>query len=720
MHASILRNAWAWGAVTASVWAAACGSSNSHGGSPGPGHGGSSAAGASGAGQSGSSAAASGAGGGAGSAGSSAAGSAAGGSAGSGAGGLGASGRGDAGESGDTGSAASAGDGAPGGAGSGNESGGSSGRGGTSAHAGEGGEGGEGETGGVAQTDKVDLLLVVDNSISMFEKQKLLAAAVPKLVLRLVDPWCVGGSTPAAPAEPGHVCPTGRHLESEPVTDLHVGVITTSLGDHGSNDVCSAEQNADNVNRGDPPADYDDKGQLLPLVRPSSSLPSWNQSGFLNWDPLHRSTPTGQDDSTAFITDLVGIMAAVGAHGCGYESTLEAMYRFLVDPEPPRVIDHTDDTALTTVSTDPSNTDTDVLEQRAAFLRPDSAVVIITLSDEDDCSINDRDGGQGWLSGYKGGVAASVLWHMPRARAACATDPNDACCAPCPAVPPGCSTDPVCTTDFLTTSEDSMNLRCFAQKRRFGVDLLYPLDRYAKGLTALTVPRRSGGSVANPLYADGRDQRLVIYMPIVGVPWQDLAKDPEDDERLDLMTAAELRANDHWPALVGDYSAGEPPTDPFMVPSIEPRTSLVASTNPFSGDAVVAETGLDPLATINGHEQKVATIRDDLQFACIFPLTTPVDCSASPAECDCGPEATAKNSPLCQAPGGDGTVETNQYFAKAYPGVRHLEVARRVGDMAQAASICPRNTTTSSAEDYGYLPAMRALQARISALIATP
>jgi hypothetical protein len=655
-----------------------------------------------------------------GSAGSSAGSSAAGGSAGSGAGGLGASGRGAAGESGDTGTAASAGDGAPGGAGSGNESGGTSGSGGTSAHAGEGGEGGEGATGGVAQTDKVDLLLVVDNSISMFEKQKLLAAAVPKLVLRLVDPWCVGGSAPAAPAEPGHTCPTDRHLESEPVTDLHVGVITTSLGAHGSHDVCSAEQNADNVSHGDAAYDYDDKGQLLPLARPTLSLPSWNASGFLNWDPLHRSTPTGQDDTNAFIADLVQVMSGVGAHGCGYESTLEAMYRFLVDPEPPRVIDHDTGTAKTTVSTDPSNVDTDVLEQRAAFLRPDSALVVITLSDEDDCSINDSDGGQGWLTGYKGGVATSVLWHMPRARAVCATDPNDACCAPCPAVPAGCSADPVCSTDFLTQNEDSMNLRCFAQQRRFGVDLLYPLKRYATGLTASTVPRRSGGTVANPLYADGRDQRLVVYMPIVGVPWQDVARDPEDHQRLDLMTAAELRTNGHWPALVGDFAVGDPPTDPFMVPSIDPRTSLIPNANPFSDDAIAAETSLDPLATINGHEQKVSSIRDDLQFACIFPLTTPVDCSSSPAECDCGPETAAKNSPLCQAPGGDGTFETNQYFAKAYPGVRHLEVARRVGDTAQVASICPRNTTTSSAEDYGYLPAMRALQARISALIVSP
>jgi len=718
MRTWILRNAWLW-IASGSVWAAACGGSGSgsHGGSPGTAHGGSSGAGGSQAGSAGSAAAGRGGDAGSGTAANGGkAGGSTGGAAGNGDAGQGESGRGEVGDAGDRGTAASAGDGEPGGAGSVNATGGTGGTGGTSAQAGEAGAGGEGATGGVAHTDKIDLLIVVDNSISMFEKQKLLAAAVPKLVLRLVDPWCVGGGDPPAPAAPGHVCPSGRTLESVPVTDMHLGVITSSLGAHGSHDVCSEEQNAQNVTQGSPPSDYDDKGQLLPLARPSLTLPSWNESGYLNWDPLHRSTPTGQDQSQDFIDDFVTQMSQVDSHGCGYEATLEAMYRFLVDPEPPKVIDHTG-TNLTTVSTADANTDHDVLDQRSAFLRPDSALVIIALSDEDDCSIDDTDGRQGWLTGYKGGVGASTLWHMPRARAVCATDPNNACCAMCSTTPPGCDPDPACTTTVLTTNEDSMNLRCFDQKRRFGVDLLYSLDRYARGLSSSSVPRRSGGNAPNPLFAGGRDPRLVLYVPIVGVPWQDLAKDVASGAHLDLMSAAELRANDRWPALVGDFAAGVPPEDPFMVPAIDPRTSLVPNKNPFTNDPIVAATSTDPLATINGHEHAVLSIRDDLQYACTFPLTPTVDCSGDPDECDCGSSAAAYNSPLCQAPGGDGTIETTQYFGKAYPGVRHLEVARRLGDMAQVASICPRNTTSSAADDYGYLPAMRALQTRISALL---
>ena len=39
--------------------------------------------------------------------------------------------------------------------------------------------------------NKIDLLFMIDNSISMADKQEILAEAVPVLVQRLVDPICV-------------------------------------------------------------------------------------------------------------------------------------------------------------------------------------------------------------------------------------------------------------------------------------------------------------------------------------------------------------------------------------------------------------------------------------------------------------------------------------------------------------------------------------------------
>jgi hypothetical protein len=45
--------------------------------------------------------------------------------------------------------------------------------------------------------DKVDLLLVIDNSRSMADKQKILALAVPDLVESLVNPPCIDPVTGA-------------------------------------------------------------------------------------------------------------------------------------------------------------------------------------------------------------------------------------------------------------------------------------------------------------------------------------------------------------------------------------------------------------------------------------------------------------------------------------------------------------------------------------------
>jgi hypothetical protein len=709
MHSFASSRGWRWFVLgAASVWAAACGSSEGHHGG-GSSHAGKGAAGSSNA----------GAGTTAGSGGTTAAGTSGTANGGRSAGTAGTTANNAAnGGTGDLGNGGMGGAG-EGGASAGNESGGTrpNGSGGLAGESGAGGEAGMNGTSIPLAADKVDLLFVIDNSISMYEKQSILAATLPKFVARLVDPWCTGGGQAPAPATNGQ-CPSGQQREMAPVRDMHVGIVTTSLGDHGSNDVCSAAQDAANQSNGNPASNYDDHGRLLPAVR--SGLPSWNGTGFLNWDPDGHSSPPGQNDLGDFVTDLHTQIAAVGARGCGYESTLEATYRFLVDPEPPLVIGSNMTTALTTVSTDPSNIDQQVLDQRAAFLRPDSAVVIVSLSDENDCSIDDDDGFQGWLVGWKGGVG-TLNFHMPRARSICDTNPNDSCCRPCSSpTPAGCpdsTTDTACQAGVtLTITEDSLNLRCFHEIERFGVDLLYPLSRYLNGLTAASVPKRSGGTTENPLLAGGRDSRLVVYAPIVGVPWQDVARDPTDTTNLELMTARQLRTNGRWSTIVGDYANYVAPSDPFMIESIDPRSGQ----NPVTGDAIVAAASTNPLATINGHETTPTQQRDDIQSACIFALPTPIVCTDANADgCDCNTDELPSNPAICEPPAG-GAAETNQYFGRAYPGIRHLELARELGDRSVVSSICPRNTTSSSRDDYGYLPAMRAIQARLTALVAGP
>ncbi len=131
---------------------------------------------------------------------------------------------------------------------------------------------------------------------------------------------------------------------------------------------------------------------------------------------------------------------------------------------------------------------------------------------------------------------------MPRATSACETNPNDDCCRSCAhretTPPTGCTAltvDSVCsvvpqdkTYASYDALNDSLNLRCYDQQRRFGWDLLYPIERYSDALSNPKILNRAGALVDNPLFAarDGKGPRsasLISVSVIVGAPWQDLA-----------------------------------------------------------------------------------------------------------------------------------------------------------------------------------------------------
>src|SRR3954467_794983 len=145
-----------------------------------------------------------------------------------------------------------------------------------------------------AGIDKIDLLFMVDNSASMADKQDILRDAVPVLVKRLTSPICVdptthvpiGGSAPCAVGEP----------EFDAVKDIHVGIVTSSLGAHGGSQCQPA-----------PGFTPDDKAHLLGTVRATGSnsdpqrvfdvARTWNQSGFLAWDANGKAQPPGTTDA---------------------------------------------------------------------------------------------------------------------------------------------------------------------------------------------------------------------------------------------------------------------------------------------------------------------------------------------------------------------------------------------------------------------------------------
>jgi hypothetical protein len=570
--------------------------------------------------------------------------------------------------------------------------------------------------------DKIDLLFMIDNSISMADKQAILADAVPLLVQRLITPSCVRPCTAAdncseaqekdgipVDGNAGTGCPNGSAPEFNPIKDIHVGVVTSSLGSHGAsgaNDVCTK------------PTD-DDHAHLLGEIRNTRDggmLKPYDANGFLKWDTTNppKYTPAGDSEGTAFTAKFTDMVKSAGEGGCGYEASLEAWYRFLVDPEPPASIVMQNNLSV------PSGVDTTLLAQRRAFLRPDSVLAIVTLSDENDCSITDE--GYGWL--------ISRATPMFRSTSAC-ENPNDACCQSCGEVQvnPGCppiTSDPECAkgSTYPNTGADTLdnlNLRCFDQKGRFGFDLLLPISRYRDGLTRQNVFNRQGEVVPNPIFSgDGprRHPSQVIYTGIVGVPWQDLADEASlKGAGLSYLSASELTAQKRWEVIVGDPEASPPvrPTDPFMIEATFDRAMLSSvSGNPITRDSLVPATSMNPQANaINGHE--VVTSGSRLQAACIFPLQTPMVCDQAAQDalksCHCYQESLSTNDPVCQPPGG-GAPDITQYASSAFPGTRHLRLQRTLGDVAVSASICPKVSNDSS-EDFGYRPAMRALAARI-------
>ena len=547
--------------------------------------------------------------------------------------------------------------------------------------------------------ERIDLLFAIDNSSSMGDKQEILARAVPDLVRRLANPNCVdaeGKTVAGTPASPTDPCPAGSEREFIAVPDIHVGIVSSSLG--GTKDGwCS--QTKDN-----------DRGQLLSRTK-EGPVPTYEGFGFLAWDPDQKLSPPGQSaldgSPSALVPSLQQMVRGVGEKGCGFESQLESWYRFLIQPDPWKQLKQSGEALV------PDGVDKTLLEQRKHFLRPDSLVAIILLSDENDCSI------------APGDDAARIFSQDPmvKARAVCADDPEDACCAPCDQAPEGCAADPTCKDANgkwarMDESFTLQNLRCFDQKRRFGKSYLHPTERYVKGLSELHVPDRYGNLTSNPLFMDldlddeftgSRDPSLVFFAGIVGVPWQDIAKDPTSLAK-GLKSGEELSMRDAqgrsgWDLILGDPAKGTRPADAHMWESQEARTG---GESPATGTKLAPSTagfGADP---ISGHEQP--DLAGTLQFACTFPLLAPIECKGK-SECDCFDPA---GNPLCQSASGDYT--TQQVAGKAFPGLRQLSVLKGIEKQAIVASVCPANMEeagSQDAPDFGYRPAIGALIDRL-------
>ena len=509
---------------------------------------------------------------------------------------------------------------------------------------------------GATTASKVDVLLVIDDSASMSDKAKLLASSID-LPLR-------------AAALSG---------------DVHLGVITTSLGSMGG-DVCSGGGNSNRLAH-------------LSTLGPGGTPVASAAKGYLEL------TKRGSADEDAFIADARQLVLGVAESGCGLEAQLESAYRFLAQPDPWASIKLSDKKQAQYV-----DVDEELLKQRKAFLRPDSLVVVIMLTDEDDSSADPRSmGGQGWafmnntFPGSGTFRADGKSTTAPRATSACATSPGSPDCASCACNPANAAcaaikNDPECKKNggFYGGAEDQLNVRFHRMKERYGVDPQFPLARYVEAFTKVKVPNREGehavttaadGSVTvadylgkptctNPLFAatlpdpkgnlcdlpvGNRGKELVLFALIGGVPETLVNGDTPE-----------------WTKILGaDPGAFDlSDQDPHMIQSTAPRPGLAPPT------ATRGDNGSDLV-----HGREWDTGNDDLQFACTFLLPTARNCTAQDPSCDC---AGTKNPPLC------GATPGNQIKAKGYPTIRELRVVKELGERGIAGSICPAGGATYS------------------------
>jgi hypothetical protein len=606
--------------------------------------------------------------------------------------------------------------------------------------------------------DKIDLLFVIDNSASMGDKQQYLAEAVPALLTRLVTPNCVDpkSGTVFGPSDSAGHCTQGQ-VEFPPVHDMHIGVISTSLGSRLSDQygnqgiVCDPTATLKLLDGTTISNHNDDRGELLNRAgADETALADAGGSFFLNYFPNvpansgkqpSQGAPAITDPAT-LESDFASLVTGVGTYGCGIESQLESWYRFLIQPDPYASL------AVSGKQAQWQGVDTTILKQRHDFLRPDSLVAIIDLTDENDSEIDVRAlDGQGY-------AFMSQSFDPPRGTSGCAedaandglTDPSS--CNSC-AFAPNASSDPSCQMGDYASDNDwgfNMNLRHVHMTQKYGVWPQFPISRYVTGLTSTTVPDRNGEYPAgaqsyqgqldcvNPLFAaslpDGsstdpatlcklpqgtRTPDLVYYAHIGGVPHQLLQQDPSNPDS----PQKDTLAPSDWIAILGTDPEHENYTgaDPHMIESFAPRAGIAAPSSAPAGGNPDPINGRDWITNTGaGHILDV-----DREYACTFALTTPRDCTntSDPAVqfgCDCPSSATLTYEqlpPIC-----DSTTQTLQVGAKAYPTVRELLLAKDLGAQGIVSSLCPIHVSPANGDDppdplYGYRPAMTAIVDRL-------
>ena len=199
-------------------------------------------------------------------------------------------------------------------------------------------EGGGPDGGVCTPSTEIDLLLAIDDSNSMLSQQALLRDEIPGILAAL-----------------------------SPLASLHVGIISFDMGG-GPGDVVV------------PSCDFGfgDDGILRSTGNPAAGCEAVYPTRVFAFGR------GGEPDDLAVLAADVSCVAALGTSGCGFEQQLEATLKAL-SPAGPQAYVSSTYVPPTFVGDTRGHAD----GMNADFLREDSVLAIVLLTDEEDCSVPD-------------------------------------------------------------------------------------------------------------------------------------------------------------------------------------------------------------------------------------------------------------------------------------------------------------------------------------------
>ena len=186
--------------------------------------------------------------------------------------------------------------------------------------------------------DKVDLLFAIDNSQSMGDKRDILKGRRPRPdpgppeagLRRSRDPRQDGqGRGSNGDKDNNYGCDATSEPEFKPVTDMHIGIVSSSLGNFGGN-VCEAKNartndNALLVNFLDPAKlDRDTTNAPDGYLAPGSPRTRRTRTESATRSPAAPIKVDDDGNGNGLTPSFIKLVGGVGQDGCGLEAQLEA------------------------------------------------------------------------------------------------------------------------------------------------------------------------------------------------------------------------------------------------------------------------------------------------------------------------------------------------------------------------------------------------------------